>query len=133
VQFTIDGNTTIQNAKIYAMEPKVDPQTSTVRVRAIGANPDGKLIPGSFARVMFSISKSNNAFLVPTQSVIPVLKGKKVMIVRNGMAVSQMVTTGLRQEKEIEILDGLKSGDTVLTTGLMQARDSMMVDVKVFQ
>lgn len=133
VQFTVDNNSAIQTAKIYAMEPKIDPQTRTVRVRAAAPNAEGKLIPGSFARVMFSISKSDNSILIPTQSVIPVLKGKKVMVVRNGLAVSQMVTTGVRQEKEIEILEGLKPGDTVLTTGLMQVRDSMMVQVKVFK
>lgn len=133
VQYTVDGNTSVQTAKIYAMEPKIDPQTRTVKVRAVGANTEGKLIPGSFARVMFSISKSDNSILIPTQSIIPVLKGKKVMVVRNGLAVSQMITTGVRQEKEIEIMDGLKAGDTVLTTGLMQVRDSMMVDVKIFK
>ena len=133
VQFTLDGNSEIQTAKIYAMEPKIDPVTRTVTVRAIGSNASGKLIPGSFARVMFSISKSDNALLIPTQCVIPVLKGKKVMVVRNGIAVSQMVTTGVRKEKEIEIIEGLNTGDTVLTTGLMQVRDSMMVQVKVFR
>ena len=133
IQFTLDGNNTIQTARIYAMEPKIDPVTRTVTVRATAANPEGKLIPGSFARVLFSISKSDSALLIPTQSVIPVLKGKKVMVVRNGMAVSQMVTTGVRKEKEVEITSGLKTGDTVLTTGLMQVRDSMMVQVKVFK
>lgn len=133
VSFTIDGNEQIQTAKIYAVEPKVDPVTRSVKVRALVNNPGNTLLPGTFARVEFGISKSGNAILIPTESVIPVLKGKKVMVVRNGMAVSQMVTTGLRKEKEIEITSGINSGDTILTSGLMQVRDSMKVEVKVFK
>ena len=45
--------------------------------------------------------------------------------------MSRPITTGLRTESAVEVLSGLQPGDTVITTGLLQLRDSVRVDVKV--
>jgi membrane fusion protein (multidrug efflux system) len=60
-----------------------------------------------------------------------VLRGKKVFVVHNGVAVSRPITTGLRTERAVEVLSGLQLGDTVITSGLLQLRDSVRVDVKL--
>ena len=60
--------------------------------------------------------------MIPTQSVVPVLKGQKVFICKNGIAKEIKVITGIRTEDKIQILDGLNVGDTVLTTGLMAVK-----------
>ena len=54
ITFTLDGDNSIHTAKIYAIEPKVETATRTLKMRALADNPDNKIIPGSFARVKFS-------------------------------------------------------------------------------
>ncbi len=131
IKFTIEGDTTTHSGEVYAVEPKVDPATRSVRIRALAPNPGNKILPGAFAKVNFGLSHSGEAVLIPTQAVIPVLKGKKVLVAQNGLAISRVITTGIRQDKDVQILSGLTPGDTLITSGIMQLRDSMPVSVKV--
>lgn len=130
ISFTVEGSDTTYTAKIYAIEPKVDAATRTIKMRALAENSQNKIIPGSFAQVKFSLSRSGQAMLIPTQAIIPVLKGKKVMVAKNGKAISQNIVTGIRKETDVEVISGLNVGDTVITSGIMSLRDSMAVTVK---
>jgi membrane fusion protein (multidrug efflux system) len=47
------------------------------------------------------------------------------------MAISRPVKTGERRSALIEVLDGLLPGDTVITSGIMQLRDSMQVQLRI--
>ena len=58
------------------------------------------------------------------------VKGKKVFVSENGVAISRMITTGVRTETQVEVVDGLAAGDTVIVTGIMSLRDSMAVKIK---
>jgi membrane fusion protein (multidrug efflux system) len=133
IRFTVEGNSEDFTGVIYAAEPKVDPATRTFRLRAISENPDGKIFPGAFARIELVLNKKESALMVPTQAIIPILKGKKVFTTENGKVVSKEVTTGTRTDELIEITSGINAGDTIITTGVMQLRDSMPVKVVVTQ
>jgi membrane fusion protein (multidrug efflux system) len=69
--------------------------------------------------------------MVPTQSVVPVLKGQTVFVCKNGLVVSRPVTTGIRTASSVQITNGISAGDTVITTGIMQVRPGMPVRVTV--
>ncbi len=106
------------SATIYAIEPMVDEGTKTIRARAIYKG-DDTFYPGSFVKVYAELGETKDALLVPTQCVIPTLKGQKVFVAKNGLAIEVPVTIGVRTDQKIQITDGLKSGDTVITTGLL--------------
>jgi membrane fusion protein (multidrug efflux system) len=55
------------------------------------------------------------------------MEGEMVYIFRNGKASAVRVQTGLRTESLIQIVDGLKFGDTLLTSGILQLRQSLPV------
>ena len=131
VHFTIEGVDREERATVVAIEPRIDAETRSVKVRARVSNEGRRLLPGAFARVSYALSHSANALMVPTDCVVPVLKGKKVFVAHLGVAVSRPITTGLRTESAVEVLSGLQPGDTVITTGLLQLRDSVRVDVKI--
>ncbi len=132
ITFTLEGDSTIHTAKVYAIEPKVESATRTLKMRALAQNDENKIMPGSFAQIKFSLSRSGQAMLIPTQAIIPVLKGKKVMISNNGIAVSRNIVTGIRKNNEVEVISGISPGDTLITSGMMSLRDSMRVTVKIF-
>jgi membrane fusion protein (multidrug efflux system) len=67
--------------------------------------------------------------LIPTESIVPELEGTKIYFTSNGKAGESKVTTGERTERFIEILSGLQFGDTVLTTGILQLRPGLPVNV----
>ena len=69
--------------------------------------------------------------LVPTESIIPELNGKKVFIVKNGKINPISVTTGIRKVDRIQVLSGINPGDTVVTTGILQVQPGMAVDVNI--
>ncbi len=131
LSFTVAGSDKKYTAKVYAIEPGIEMATRTLQLRARAANPNNELLPGSFAKIDLPLSDVNNALLIPTEAIIPVQKGKKVFIVKNGKAKEIMIETSTRTEKEVLVLTGLSAGDTVLTTGMMSLKDENPVIVKV--
>jgi len=104
---------------VYAFEPKIDPATRTLKVRAKFDNRFAKLLPGTFAKVALKLRDIKNAILIPTQSVIPETRGKKVIVAKNGIGKFVSVETGMRNQDKVQIVSGISVGDTVLTSGLM--------------
>lgn len=127
VNFTVEGDLNNYTAKVYAKEPKIDPATRTVKVRAISANPGNKLIPGAFAKLQISLETINEAIVLPSNALIPTISGQSVLVVKNGVASLQLVKTGIRTENTTQITDGLMLGDSVIVTGLLTVRDGMPV------
>lgn len=122
ILFTIENDKKVFEGDVYAIEPQIDPSTRTLRIRAIADNQQGSLLPGQFVRVELILDSSNDALMIPTEAIIQELEGPKVFLSRNGKASEQRVTTGIRTDKELEILSGLAIGDTLITSGLLQIR-----------
>jgi membrane fusion protein (multidrug efflux system) len=120
-------------ATIYAIEPEVELATRTLKMRAIADNIDGKLIPGTFANVFLPLAIVKDALLVPTESLIPIQNGKKIFVSENGLAKEVIVETGSRTESSVNVLSGLKPGDTILTSGVMMLRNGTPVKVNLIQ
>lgn len=112
---------------IYAIEPAVDESTRTVLLRARLPNPGVRLKPGMFARVSLELEKRDNALLVPEQAVVPRGDGRYVYRIVEGKAQLVKVTLGVRRPGEVEVLDGLKAGDTIVADGQLKLQDGAPV------
>jgi len=129
ISFNVAGSSQSYQAKIYAIEPRIEATTRTLQLRARAENSSGALIPGSFANISLPLRTIQNAILVPTEAIIPVQGGKKVFVTDKGKAKETMVETSTRTEKEILVTSGLKAGDTVLTTGIMTLKEGAKIKV----
>src|SRR5690606_21301174 len=69
VQFKVEGDNQIYTGSVYAVEPKIDPVTRTLKIRALYQNTERKIIPGSFADVKLILNEIKDAFLIPTQAI----------------------------------------------------------------
>lgn len=127
ITFTIKGTTKKHKATIYAIEPKIDPNTRTLMIRAKCANPNGEIYPGTFAEIEMNQQKTENALLIPTEAIIPVLKGQKVFLYKSGKAKEQNVKCGIRTTDRIQVMEGVEAGDTVITSGIMQISNGSSV------
>jgi membrane fusion protein, multidrug efflux system len=131
ISFKVTGSNESYSAKIYAIEPEVEIATRTLKVRALANNSHGKLLPGTFANVQLPLDIIKDAVVIPTEAIIPVQEGKKVFIANKGMAKEVMVETATRTDASILVLEGLKAGDTVLTSGVMSLKDEAPIVVKI--
>jgi membrane fusion protein, multidrug efflux system len=129
VTFSIEGSETTYNATVYAVDPKADIATRTVLLRALYPNKNDELKTGRFANVTLNLSQIENAISIPTEALIPEMEGERVFIYKGGRASSVNVKTGLRTESSIQITDGLKFGDTLLITGILQLRQALPVQL----
>lgn len=120
-------------AKIYAIEPMVDANTRTLNVRALCNQPDNSLIPGTFVQINLPLQAIKNAILVPTEAIIPIQNGKKLFIVKNGVAQDVVVETINRTDKEVIVVSGIKEQDTVLISGVMSLRSGSAIKVKLIR
>lgn len=112
---------------VYAAEAKVDQDTRTIKARAVLPYTDGHLIPGSFSKVKITLQQYPDAVMIPSGAVVPQLEGDFVFVCRNGSAHSVPVTVGVRTDRDVQITDGLTSGDTLITTGLLQLTEGKAV------
>lgn len=126
VTFEIDGTDDRFAAKVIAIDPKVDEDLRTLRLRAKTRNDLGLLKPGMFVRVEVPLEE-RSSIMIPTEAIVPILKGKMVYVKRNGMAVEAEVTTGLRTDQKVQILDGLTVGDSVIVSALMSLKAQLPV------
>jgi len=115
--------------KVRAIDPRIDPATRTLIVRADVANPERKLLPGNYARVEL-ITRNDAALMVPSVAVLQSLESVSVFTVKDGVAVRKVVETGQRSSTQVEILRGLEPGEEVITSGIQSVRDGQVVNVR---
>ena len=127
ITFNIDGSNEVYKASVYAVDPKIDIDTRTIVLRALYPNKDEELKSGRYAGITLQLSQIDNAIAVPTEALIPEMDGGRVFVYKQAKAQSVKVNTGLRTESKIQITNGLKSGDTLITTGIMQLRQNLSI------
>ncbi|WP_462081410.1 efflux RND transporter periplasmic adaptor subunit [Luteimonas sp. RIT-PG2_3] len=133
---------------ITALEPAVDASTRNFRAQATLRNPDGKLRPGSFARVGFDSGTSSKVVVIPQTAVSFNPYGNAVYVITEVprgkdekdekgnpatgpkfVAKQRFVTTGAARGDLISVSDGLKPGEVIATSGLLKLRNDAEVVV----
>ena len=102
---------------VVAIDPVIDPVSRSVRLRAQVANPDGRLRPGQFARLVLRADGDATALLVPEQALMQDADSRYVWTIVDGKAKKAVVKTGTRVPGKVQVLAGLKPGDVVITAG----------------
>lgn len=131
VIFTIENDTTPFQGEVYAVEPQIDPNTRTLKIRALADNSKGLLIPGQFVKVEVILQSIDNALLAPTEAVVPELDGHRVFLAKGNKAKEVPVQIGIRTDRDVEILSGLSAGDTLITSGLLTVKDGMPLNIQM--
>lgn len=110
-------------ARVQAVDPLIDANGRSIGVRASITNQQLLLRPGMFARVSTVFGSREKARVIPEEAIVP--QGGRQFVIKlvpgpdNDSLVSQRVavTVGIRRPGQVEIIDGLKEGDTVVTAG----------------
>jgi membrane fusion protein (multidrug efflux system) len=129
IRFDVQGVDSTFTGRVYAVEPRINTQTRTLQVRAISENDDELLYPGAFANIELILEQIDNALMLPSIAIIPELNRQKVYVVRDGTVQQVFIETGIRTSSKAQVLSGLQNGDVVLTTGLLQVRPGMQVEI----
>jgi len=119
LKFTVQGKDDKYDASVMASEKGIEAITNNLNVRAIVSSKSGSLISGEFANIDLKLKQNDHALMIPTQAVIPQELTKQVIIAEKGKAKFVTITTGIRREDNVEVVKGLKAGDTIITTGIL--------------
>ena len=108
--------------KVTQVSPALDPGGTTVEVWVQAANADGALKPGSSVRVEMISRTVPNALVIPAAAVLTSGSGATSVIVvdADNKPHKESVTIGVRDAGNVQITDGLKSGQRVVTTGAFE-------------
>lgn len=118
------------DGEINFMNPNVDEKTGTIKLRAVFPNPEKKLRPGQFLRLVMEGLTRIDALVVPQEAVMQGASGSFVYRVGSeGLVEAVNVQTGLMTKDGGWIIDqGLEAGDKVIVSGLMKIRPGMKVN-----
>jgi membrane fusion protein, multidrug efflux system len=130
VTFKVEGNNKEYSAKVKATESNVDITNRSLTVRAVVNSATTGLIPGVFAKVRVDFLPNPNAIFVPSQSLVSTARGKQVILFTGGNALFDNVETGIRDSSRVEVTKGLKSGDTILVTGIMAVKPNSKIEIR---
>jgi len=134
ISFSIDGvHGKKFEATVMASEYFIDANTRSLNVKALVREKHASLIPGAFAKVALELGKDNDAVIIPTQAVIPLSRGKQVIVYNGGKPRFTEVTTGIRDSVYVQIMNGVQIGDTVLISGLMAVKPDSQIQLSKVQ
>jgi membrane fusion protein (multidrug efflux system) len=105
-------------ARVDAIDPRVDPATRAVRLQAAVPNPDGKLLPGMAVRLRLVVGAISDAVLIPQEGIIRQGTKHRVYVVdEEGRARERDVTLGTFFVDSVPVRTGVDVGDTVVVAG----------------
>jgi len=132
---TASDNDTVPG-RITALNASVDPDTRNIHVQATLANPDERLRPGMFIRVTVQLPEREPVLTIPATAVLHAPYSDSVFVVdasdsdqSNPTLRQQFVQLGEKQGDFIAVLDGLKPGEIVVSTGVFRLRNGMSVAI----
>jgi multidrug efflux system membrane fusion protein len=126
---TVTSNGTTFKGRMQLIDNQVDARTGTVRVRAVFDNPEGKLIPGQFARLRMGQAKAEPALAVSERAIGTDQDKKYVLVVdADNKTAYREVTLGASVDGLRIVTNGLKSGERIVVNGLQRVRPGAVVE-----
>ncbi|MDE2463538.1 MAG: MdtA/MuxA family multidrug efflux RND transporter periplasmic adaptor subunit [Alphaproteobacteria bacterium] len=120
----------IARGHLASVDNVVDPSTGTVKLRAMFNNADGILFPNEFVNIRLNAETLPNQTTVPAAAVQQGAEGEYVYVVNPNKTVSvRAVKTGITDNDRIQILSGVKPGDTVVIDGADRLNDGAKVSL----
>jgi multidrug efflux system membrane fusion protein len=116
---------------IESFDNHLDQGTGTILVRATFANPDGRIVPGLFARIRLPMSDKHEAILVDDRAIGTDQARKYVLTLTSSNNMAYVAYTAVDLGPEINgeriIRSGLKQGDKIVVNGMQRVRPGMAV------
>ena len=107
-----------------------DKDNNSFRIELTAPNPEGDLRPGMIASVQHKRGVRKQAITLPLEAIIPQKGDNVVFLVRNGVAVRQLVRIDTLLKEDALILSGVEAGDQVVTRGNRMLTDGAKVTIK---
>jgi multidrug efflux pump subunit AcrA (membrane-fusion protein) len=129
---TVSGAESPIEGKVSLIGPALDPNSTTVEVWVEAKNPQQRLKPGSSVRVTMVAKTVPEALVVPASAVLTAADGSTtVMVVGSDQkAHQQAVKIGIKQGDDVQIVEGLKEGQTIVTEGAYGLPDNTKVSIE---
>ncbi|MEW5960392.1 MAG: efflux RND transporter periplasmic adaptor subunit [Chloroflexota bacterium] len=116
-------------AEVTSVAPVADQDTRTFTVKITPVDAEGQLRSGMYANALLLIDEKKDTLLVSRDAVTTVNDHQIVYVVNGNTVEAREVTTGLVNDGQIEILTGLKQGETVVTAGQPNLTDGAKIEV----
>ena len=114
---------------IEYLASEVDPQTATMAVRSVFANPDHVLVPNQTVILTVQEQAGENQPIVPQTAVLQDQQGRFVFVLASDNTVAQRrITTGEGVRNGWAVLQGLQGGERVVVQGTQRLSEGMLVD-----
>jgi len=113
---------------VTALDSRVDTVTRTMTVRATVPNSEGLIRSGMFVSVRL-VGEPRRVTILPEESLVPEGEHQYVFAVTDGKASKREVILGQRRPGEVEILDGVATGEQVVIEGTQKIADGVQVEI----
>ncbi|MBB3021636.1 membrane fusion protein (multidrug efflux system) [Microvirga lupini] len=107
---------------VSTIDPRVDQTTRTARLTAEFENPDEALKPGMFLSVALEVSTKDDAVVVPEEAVVSEGLRHIIYPVKDNKVERRVIIIGQRQGGKVEVVEGLKPGETIVVLGVQRVR-----------
>lgn len=114
VRVTVEGDEQAYEGRVARLSPAITEGNRTLAIEAEVPNPEGRLRPGMFARAEV-VTDETSSIVVPQSALVVFAGVEKVLVVKDGTVREQRVRSGRRIGDRVEILEGVATGDLVIT------------------
>lgn len=112
--------------KVY---PAIDNSSRTGKIEIHMPNTDNTLRTGMFARLDILVSTHKGAVIIPRDALVRYDGGCLTFVVENNRAVKRQIKIGIIDNNQIEVIDGLKPGERIISKGIEFIRDGALVSI----
>jgi RND family efflux transporter MFP subunit len=119
---------TLFRGKVYRISPVVDTKSRSSAVEILADNSNGRLKSGMFSEIRLVIGAKSGAVAVPSAAVLNDEQGRPyVFVPAGGVAAKREVRTGISNGDYVQISNGLKAGEELITFGLYGLKDGSKI------
>jgi membrane fusion protein (multidrug efflux system) len=124
--------------RVTAIDSTVNESTRNVQVQATFANPGGTLRPGMFVQTQLTVGTGRQVVTLPGSAVSYAPYGDSVFVVTDLKTPDGQSYRGVRQQfvklgggrgDQVAIVDGVKAGDEIVTSGVFKLRNGAAVQI----
>jgi len=114
---------------ITQISPSIDPDARTFKCFVEVENRDQILLPGMFVKADLVVNSAEEVIVLPRDIIVSRNRNQIVYVVEKGVATERIITTGLQNDKSVEVKMGILKGESIVNSGFETLRNQSRVKI----